>query len=133
MGAKRKFLTRDEYEEIAHSAEWHIVELDLSTIRAAPGIQRKDDVLGVFASGDANASKLLNNQDAILGMDVIVYECRPKTEAGEWFVNAYHYVVTHTGHRDYPYCLHGPFTKETLIGHWPPCLDLSPYEKSGHS
>ncbi|MDF3059290.1 MAG: hypothetical protein K0R17_3505 [Rariglobus sp.] len=67
-------------------------------------------------------------QQAIFGMDVIVYEKNPKKHKGEGDVNVYHYVVTTTGRIDLPYCLHGPFTKETLMGHWPQCLDLTPYE-----
>lgn len=95
--------------------------------RGSPGIQRKQDMLGAFISGDLNATKTLNGQKAILGMDVFIYEHRQKTEKGEWHVNVYDYVITRTRRIDFPFCLHGPFTKEALVGHWPECLDLSPY------
>lgn len=129
MGARKKLLTQEEYDDLARSDEWRIEELDLQNIRSVPGIQRKDDLLGVFVSGDENATKKLNNSDAVLGMDVIVYERRPKIARGEGNVNVYHYVVTQTGRPDLPFCLHGPFTKEALQKHWPKCLDLSPYEE----
>ena len=128
MAAKRQLLSQAEFDEIAKSEEWRIVELGLPAIHVTPGIQRKQHIFGAFGSGDLNATKALNNQDAVFGMDIFTYENRPKTERGEWLVNVYHYVVTRTGRPERPFCLHGPFTEETLVGHWPQCLDLSPYE-----
>lgn len=128
MSAKRQLLTQAQYDALALSYEWTKVELALAAIQGMPGVQRKADLLGAFGSGDANAAKPLNGQNAIFGMDVIVYEKRPKRHKGEGYVNVYHYVVTTTGRVDFPYCLHGPFPKETLMGHWPQCLDLTPYE-----
>lgn len=128
MGTHREFLTQKQFDEINVSALWQKIELDLPALRATPGIQRKHDLLGAYASGDANAPKPLNRQNAIAGIDVIVYERKPFIKRGEGDINVYHYVVTKTGRPDLPYCLHGPFTEETLMGHWPSCLDLSPYE-----
>lgn len=128
MAAKRQLLSQAQFEMISKSSEWGVVELGLAPIRATPGIQRKHDLIGAFASGDFNAPKTLNGHAAILGMDILTYEHRPKAEQGEWHLNVYHYVVTRTGRLDFPFCLHGPFTKETLVGHWPQCLDLSAYE-----
>jgi len=128
MAAKRQLLTQAEFDSIAKSSEWSIVELGLPAIRATPGIQRKQDLLGGFVSGDLNAAKTLNNQEAVFGMDIFAYEHRPKTEQGEWHINVYHYVITRTGRPEFPFCLIGPFPKETLVGHWPLSLDLSPYE-----
>ncbi|HTR41215.1 MAG TPA: hypothetical protein VMH87_06330, partial [Pseudomonadales bacterium] len=108
MAEKRKFLTQAEFEEINHSSDWRIVELPLNIVKKTPGIQRKADLLGAFVSGDATNTKALNGQAAILGMDIIVYENRPKETRGEWNVNVYHYVVRRTGRVDFPYCLHGP-------------------------
>lgn len=85
-------------------------------------------MIGIFASGDLNATKRLNSQEAVCGMDVFVYEKRPRIADGEGDLNVYHYVITRTGRPDLPYCLHGPFRKETLIDHWPKCLDLEPYQ-----
>jgi hypothetical protein len=128
MAAKKKLLTRAEYDALACSDDWRIVELSLDAVRATPEVQRTADLLGVFGSGDATAIKTLNGRVAVFGMDVIVYEHRPKTWRGEGHVNVYHYVVTSTGRPDLPYCLHGPFTKEALQSHWPTDLDLSPYD-----
>jgi hypothetical protein len=127
MAAKQTLLTQADFDAISKFSEWRIVELDLAAVRDTPGIQRKHDMIGVFASGDFNATKTLNNQEAVFGMDVLAYEHRPKAERGEGHLNVYHYVITRRGCLDRPYCLHGPYTKETLIGHWPQCLDLGPY------
>jgi hypothetical protein len=82
MNAKRQLLTQQKFDAIASSSDWSKVELGLAAIHATPGIQRKNDLLGVYASGDANAPKTLNGQQAILGMDVIVFEKDPRgTEA----------------------------------------------------
>jgi len=129
MKAKKFMLTQAQYDSLAHSSQWRKVELGLDAIQRTPGIQRKADLLGAFQSGDASTAKSLNNRQAILGMDVIVYERRPKCREGEWWVNAYHYVVTKTNDPTLPFCLEGPYPKETLIGHWPTSLDLSPYEE----
>jgi hypothetical protein len=128
MAAKKVLLKQSEYDELARSTEWRIVELPLNVVRTTPGVQRAADLIGVYGSGDARAMKTLNGRLAIFGMDVIVYERRPQTWRREWNVNVYHYVVTRTGRLDLPYCLHGPFTKEALQTHWPTDLDLSPYD-----
>jgi hypothetical protein len=99
MAAKKQLLTQSQYDELARSAEWRIIELPLDVLRTTPGVQRTADLLGVYGSGDASAMKTLNGQLAIFGMDVFVYEHRPKTWRGEWNVNVYHYVVTRTGRR----------------------------------
>ena len=128
MAAKKQLLTQAGYDALASSREWRIVELALDTVRATPGVQRATDILGVFGSGDANATKTLNGRDAVFGMDLIVYEHRPMKARGEGSVNVYHYIVTRTGRPELPYCLHGPFKKQALQIHWPTGLDLSPYE-----
>lgn len=127
MSAKRHFLTKAQYDALSNDDDWHISELTMPTVHATPGVQRKDDIIGVFISGDANATKILNGMEAVMGMDVIVYEHSPKVAKGEGHINVYHYVVTKTGRLDFPYILHGPFTREALQAHWPPDLDLSPY------
>jgi hypothetical protein len=88
MAAKRQLLTQAEFDAISQSAEWRIVELDLPAIHVIPGIQRKQDVLGAFISGDLNATKKPNGQEANFGMDVFIYEHRPKTNMGEWYVTS---------------------------------------------
>jgi hypothetical protein len=129
MNNKKTLLTQEQYDLLAQSSQWHKVELDLGAIQTTPGIQRKADLLGVFQSGDASATKTLNDREAVLGLDVIVFEPRPKFLKGEWWVNASHYVVTKTSNLNLPFCLEGPFPNETLIGHWPTILDLSPYNE----
>jgi hypothetical protein len=74
MAAKRQLLTQTEFDSISKSLEWRIVELGLAAVRATPGIQRKHDMIGVFASGNLNATKTLNNQEAVFGMDVLAYQ-----------------------------------------------------------
>src|ERR1700733_13510329 len=106
MAKKKRLLTQAEYDTIATSDEWEIVELPLKKIQDTPGVQRKADLIGAFASGDANALKMLNGELAVFGIDIIVYEKRPKTLKGEGDVNVYHYIVTRTGKVDLPYCLH---------------------------
>lgn len=127
MAAKKELLTQEQYDKLAASDRWEIVEIKLQVIRNTPGVQRKADLVGAFGSGDANATKTLNGQPAVFGMDIIVHELRPKFSRGESEINVYHYIVTKTGRVDLPYCLHGPFTKEALQGHWPTDLDLKPY------
>jgi hypothetical protein len=126
---KKIMLTQAEYDALAQSSDWRKVELGLDAIQGTPGIQRKADLLGAYQSGDATVVKNLNGRNAIFGMDVIVYERRPKCKQGESWVNAYHYTITKTDDPTLPFCLEGPFTKETLIGHRPTSLDLSSYEE----
>jgi len=128
IAATKQLLTQKQYDALGCSEDWRIVELDLPGIRATPGVQRTADLLGVFGSGDGTATKTLNGQLAVFGMDVIIYERRPKIAFGEGCVNVYHYVVTRTGRSELPYWLHGPFTREALQSHWPLDLDLSPYK-----
>lgn len=129
MKARKFMLTQAHYDALAQSSQWRKVELGLDAIQGTPGIQRKADLLGAFQSGDVNAAKNLNGRQAIFGMDVIVYERRPKWDEGEWWVNAYHYVVTKTNDPTLPFCLEGPFKRGTLIAHRPTSLDLSPYDE----
>lgn len=128
MGAKKKLLTQAEYEQLSLADEWRIVELPLSNLVNIPGVQRKDDILGAYSSGDLIDAKSLNNKKAILGMDVIVYERKPKVHRGEGNINVYHYVVIKSTDPALPYCLRGPFTKQALQEHWPRVLDTTPYE-----
>ena len=121
-------LTQEQFDALAKSTDWRKVEVALPALNATPGIQRKADLLGAFHSGDATTIKILNGRSSVFGMDVLVYERRPKVHQGEWLVNAYHYVITKTADLTLPYCLEGPFTKETLIGHRPTSLDLSHYD-----
>lgn len=121
-------LTQEQFDALAKSADWQKVEVALAVLESTPGIQRKADLLGAFQSGDTTTNKTLNGRRSIFGMDVLVYERRPKVHQGEWWVNAYHYVISKSADPTLPYYLEGPFTKETLIGHRPTSLDLSPYE-----
>ena len=131
MPAPKELLTREQYEALNSAEGWKITALDDQTIRDTPGIQRKHDLLGGYVSGDCSDVRRINGREAILGMDILVHESLPKTSFGEADVNVYHYVVTKTGRTDFPYCLHGPFTKEALQSHWPPDLDLTPYAQNG--
>jgi hypothetical protein len=129
MKIKKILLTQEQYDLLAQSSQWRKTELGLNAIQKTPGIQRKADLLGAFQSGDASVTKTLNGRESVLGMDVIVYERRPKIHQGEGWVNAYHYIVTKTSDPTLPFRLEGPFRNETLIGHWPTSLDLSPYNE----
>ena len=127
MSAKRTPLTQTSFDVLCRANGWQIKEVDLETIRATEGIERKKDVFGVFSSGDANATKRLNDQEVIFGMDVIVHEQNPKRDQGESDVNVYHYVIKRTGRMDFPYLMFGPYTGDTLMSHWPTKLDVEIY------
>lgn len=120
-------LTKETFDALCRTDKWRIREVDLETIKATEGVERKTDILSAFSSGDANATKMLNNQEAVFGMDVIVHEQRPFRDRGEGDVNVYHYVIKTTGRADFPYLMFGPYTDETLMGHWPTSLDVSVY------
>jgi hypothetical protein len=62
-------------------------------------------------------------------MDVIVNEQNPMRNKGEGDVNVYHYIIKRTGRADFPYLMFGPYTDETLMGHWPKSLDVTVYFK----
>jgi hypothetical protein len=120
-------LTQAEFDQLCLADDWEINEVDLKTIQATKGIARKKDVIGAYSSGDANAAKTLNNQEAIFGMDVIVHEQNPMREKNEGDVNVYHYIVKRTTRADYPYLMFGPYAGDTLMGHWPTDLDVEVY------
>lgn len=127
MAIKHRLLTQKQFDSIARSSEWRIEELAPWQLADIPGIQRKKDILGAFVSGDSTATKFLNQRHTVLGIDVICHEPNPQTAKGEGPINVYHYVATKTHDERFPYCLYGKFTEETLMGHWPPDLDLSVY------
>lgn len=127
MAVKHKLLSQQLFNQVNSSSGWRIQELEPWQLADIPGIQRKEDILGAFVSGDSIATRFLNQRHAVLGIDVICYERNPQTAKGEGPINVYHYVATKTHDERFPYCLHGKFTEETLMGHWPPDLDLSVY------
>lgn len=127
MKSEFTYLTQAQFDKLLKSGGWTIEELDLTTIRLTPRIERKQQLLGGFCSGDYTSTQTLNGQIAIMGLDILVHEERPFRSSGEGDVNVYHYIVTRTGRSDFPYALRGPYTKETLIGHWPTGLPLDPY------
>jgi hypothetical protein len=131
MSAKRTPLTQADFDKLYCASGWEIKEVDLQTLHATEGIERKKDLIGAFASGDANATKNLNNLDAIFGMDVIVHEQNPMRDKNEGDVNVYHYVIKRTDRTDYPYLMFGPYLGDTLMGHWPTQLDVDIYFRTG--
>ena len=129
MRATFAHLTQEQFDLLFRSPAWKIEELDPLTIKLTPLIQRKHQLLGGFVSGDLTGTRRLNGQDAVLGLDIIVHEEKPYVHRGEGNVNTYHYIVTKTGRSDFPYAIHGPYTEETLIGHWPTGLPLDAYSR----
>jgi len=128
MSNKNQLLTKSQFDELLKSDKWKIEEIDPTIIKATPLIQRKHQILGAFASGDANATRPLNGHQAVLGMDVLVYEERPWRNKGEEDVNVYHYIITQTFRVDFPYRIQGPYRTEALVDHWPSGLPLGPYQ-----
>jgi hypothetical protein len=78
MSAKRKPLTEEQYRVLApNTRECSKIDLQLGIAAQIPAIQRKHDLLGAIVSADATQTKTHNGQQAILGMDVIVYDRHP--------------------------------------------------------
>jgi hypothetical protein len=131
MSIQHTPLTQAQFDALNLSNNWHIIELDMSTLKATPGIQRIHDVFGGFISGSLTKPKTLNSNSAVIGFDVFAHEPRPHTHKGEGSLNVYHYTVERTEDADLPFVLSGGYRKEALLSHWAKELDLAPYGAAG--
>ena len=96
---------------------WNIDEVQQEYWTKIPGIERTNDVFGVFGSG-SNIPQILNGIFAVAGIDVLVHEPNPQTSKGEGEGNAYHYVFQRINRDDFPYLMYGPYKSETIVPHW---------------
>lgn len=120
-------LTQAHFNSICYPASWQIEESAYPTLHQIPKIIRPEQLLGGFISGSLVQPKLLNGYLSVAGFDILIYEPNPYTTQGETNLNAYHYIIQRTGHPTFPYILRGAFRDETLVGHWPQDLILTPY------
>ena len=117
---KRIPITEEQFRVFFGNPDWRITEVPYDRVSQIVDLPRKSDVVCVFASGDMNETKILNDVCAVLGMDVIAQETRPNTKKNEPELNIYHVVVQklQTPVCDYRYLMHIAYTEETLFGHW---------------
>ncbi len=130
MSIKHTPITQIQFDALNVSTDWQIIELEMATLKATPGVQRKHDVIGSYISGSITQPKNLNDNSAVIGIDVLAHETKPKTHKGEGSLNVYHYIIKHVGRTGFPFVLSGPYCKEALLAHWPEELDLSPYQRN---
>lgn len=111
-----------KYGYLFNQTGWGISELSMEQIAGLPFLQRREHALGAFISGDYNSPKPMNHHIAIGGMDFLIRE--PSRLPKEPEINAYHYIFVGTHRDSTPFVTYGPFTGETIIGHWPNNLEL---------
>lgn len=124
---KKTPLTTEQFELIGSVPDWQCHDIPVEDWSKIPGLQRLHDTIAVMGSASITNPKILNNIEAVAGMDVLAHESHPRVKKGETDGNAYHYVVQRIDHPAYPYILHGPFRCETLVRHWFEDDDLSVY------
>ena len=124
MTAKRKPLTRVQYECFTMRPHWGLTEFPPCLWEVLP-IERPWATLALFGSADIDNPQFLHGIPAIAGFDHLVVESRPRP--GEPLGNAYHYVIQESYHPDYPYILWGSYYDDTRIEHWFECEDLDVY------
>ena len=108
-------LTPDEIAALARLKNWDIYKVTSTTVSKLKHIERRKDVIGCYASGDANAIKNLNGTNASGGIDMIVRETQRKP--GEPECNIYHYTLEANNNGGSNQV--GPFRDQTILPHWP--------------
>ncbi|HAH46658.1 hypothetical protein [Gimesia sp.] len=126
--AKKYPLTANQFDGLNVLTGWSINELPDSTWKDIPNLPRKENTISVMASGDCS-SEILNGINSIVGIDVLVHETNPKP--GEKPGNAYHMVIQKINDDKYPYLMHGPFNKQTVVPHHFEAEDLEIYFEQG--
>lgn len=131
MGKKRgKFLRKGEGESIlklfSSQPEWEPTEVPWDSIKGL-GLVRREDTLSVWISGSCSNPLLAEIENSIAGIDVLTIETNPNVNKNEPPGNAYHYVLQKINDDNYPFILHGPFNKGTIISHWYDTKDLEVY------
>jgi hypothetical protein len=108
-------LTPDERKALQPLKNWDIYRLSAGTASQLNHIQRRNDVVAIFASGDASTLKNFNGVSAAAAMDVIVRE--PNRKGNEPECNIYHYPFEPNGRGGLNQV--GPFREATILSHWP--------------
>ena len=127
MSTKRIPLTKEQFDQLELIPGWTLSDVPPEHWDKIPGLQRRDEIVAVFASGCCTESRILNGIDAVAGFDLLAHESRPQKNEPEG--NAYHYVLQESQREDVPYILHGPFPCETRVTHWYEAGDLDIYWK----
>lgn len=133
MGKKlRRPLNRQMGERILKlfesKPEWTPVEIPMNSITGL-GLVRAEDTLSIWISGSYSNPQLTQIENAIAGIDVLTIETKPNFGKKEPPGNAYHYILQKINDNKYPFILHGPFKKGTIISHWYDTKDLDVYLK----
>ena len=126
MRIKHIPLTAVQFEQLNRVQGWEVYEIPRIDW---PNLPRLKDSIALMGSADINDPKLLNDIQAVAGLDQLVYESNPKP--GEQEGNAYHFVVEQTNDPRCPYLLHGPFKSGTKVKHWFEVQDLDKYWLNG--
>lgn len=122
---KARPMTQSEFENLPNRDNWIRQEIP-KPMAVALGLSRAEDTIVVIASG-STATQQMHGRPSLYGIDVLAVELRPEKSKAEPDGNAYHYIVTPSGHAQYPYLLVGPFTSGACIQHWYDDLDLDDY------
>ncbi|SRR6266446_2493241 len=130
---KRTPLTENQFKLLQTTDGWNIDEVPKEHWDKIPGIERLHDTFGILASGTCSDPKILNSVSSIVGFDVLAHESNPNTAKNEPAGNAYHYVIQKLERTDYPYLMHGPFRKETLVDHWFDYEDINRYWRADNA
>ena len=88
---------------------------------------RQEETLSVWISGSYSNPMLAEVENAIAGIDVLTIETNPNINKKEPSGNAYHYILQKINDNKYPFILHGPFKRGTIISHWYDAKDLDVY------
>ena len=132
MSKKRRPLKKEEGEKLLKlfesNPDWSPIEVPVNSIIGL-GLIRKEDTLSIWISGSYSNPQLAEVENAIAGIDVLTIESNPKLEKNEPSGNAYHYILQKINNENFPFVLHGPFRKGTIISHWFNDKDLNVYLK----
>jgi len=133
MGKKhRKLVTKEEGENILNlfksKPEWEPTEVPWDSIRGL-GLVRREETLSIWISGSTSNPQLIQEINAIAGLDVLTLETKPNAQKTEPPGNAYHYILQKINDEKFPFMLLGPFDKGTIIPHWYDDTDLDVYLK----
>jgi len=127
MAIKRKALTEEQFRSLNTTDGWSVDEVPKKDWAKIPGLQRRNDTIGIMASGSMTDPRVLNKINAIAGFDVLVNESNPMARKMEPEGNAYHYVIQKIAREDFPYILHGPYRSGMQVSHWFEAPDLVAY------
>lgn len=124
MAPKLFYLNENQGKSLIRAANDDIFEVPISLWEQFQPF-RIEDTIAVMGSANFHDGKVLNGIQAVAGYDQLVVERNPKP--GELLGNAYHWVLQQTTNNQYPYLLHGPYTKETRVPHHFDAPDIDEY------